>query len=434
MGIMNYPKMDSYKIDTIRKSTLISFGAILLYKLCLDISYYCIISQVWGHAKFELHLNGMKLFESYFLLLIIFFLMPKSSKKLSNIMIWVMILMSYIPMLTIFSLKNESRLFMYAVSGFWVMIFFIIHLPSVQLVRLEQSKVIAYSFSFCLVIIVCLLIFKYVGVSFNFNLSKVYEVRSQFSAMKVPFAGYLFKWLCYIVNPLFFAVFWVKKKWSIVSVIVFLQLLLFSNTGNKTYLFALFFVFVLIWSLDSRYPLFYMSFGLAVIVIIGMGTYWLFGDVWMSSLFTRRTLLDQPQQYFFYYDFFSKNVHTFLSQHNIFNIFMDYPYELDPPNLIGNLYYGNPKSNANTGLVGDAYMNFGFVGLVIWAIVTGLIMKIIDSCSVGVDLRIGVAVVAMPILGLINSALLTNLLTHGLLLAVLLLYLLPKKVWMFKKT
>ncbi len=170
-----------------------------------------------------------------------------------------------------------------------------------------------------------------------------------------------------------------------------------------------------------------MAIGLAGIVSLGILSYWIAGDVWISSLFTRRTLLDQPQQYFFYYDFFSKNDLTFLSQHHLFNLFVDYPYPLDPPHLIGKIYYGDPQSNANTGVVGDAYMNFGFLGLVVWSILIGLIFKIIDSCSKGVDLRIGVAVIAMPVFSLINSALLTNFLTHGLLLVLLLLYLIPKQ-------
>jgi len=78
---------------------------------------------------------------------------------------------------------------------------------------------------------------------------------------------------------------------------------------------------------------------------------------------------DVPQQYFFYFDFFSNNDFTFLSQHHLFNLFFDYKYPLDPPNLIGKVYYGSPDNNANTGLVGDAYMNFGFAGITLWGFV-----------------------------------------------------------------
>ena len=90
------------------------------------------------------------------------------------------------------------------------------------------------------------------------------------------------------------------------------------------------------------------------------------------------------------------------------------------------IYYGSPQNNANTGIVGDAYMNFGFAGLALWGIILIIILKLVDSCSNRVDIRVGVAAIAMPTITLMNSALLTNLLTHGLLLSLLLLYLLPK--------
>jgi len=424
---MNYERLSSYNIDIVKKDTIWSFLSIFLYKFILDLSYYFIISSVWSYSKFELHVNGMKLFESYFLLVVIFILIPKSSKKLSNIMIWLLILLSYVPMLTLFALKDEPRIFMYAVTAFWLTVFLLSHTPSVDLTILDRSRVIIYTLFVCLSIFVFLMIYRYSGFSFNLDLTKVYEIRSKFSELKIPLAGYLFVWLGYIVNPLFFALFYIKRKWILVAFIVSLQLLLFSSTGNKTFLFALVFVLALMWVMTRKYPLAYMAMGLVGIVSLGILSCWLVGDVWISSLFTRRTLLDQPQQYFFYYDFFSKNGFTFLSQHHIFSLFLDYPYPLDPPHLIGKIYYGNPQSNANTGIVGDAYMNFGFLGLVLWSILIGLILKIVDSCSKGVDLRIGVAAIAMPVFSLINSALLTNLLTHGLLLVLLLLYLLPKR-------
>ena len=90
----------------IRKGTIWTFLSLILFKLILDLSYYFVISPVWSYAKFELHLNSLKLVESYLLLFIIFTLMPKSSKKLSNVLVWLLILLSYIPMLTIFAFKD----------------------------------------------------------------------------------------------------------------------------------------------------------------------------------------------------------------------------------------------------------------------------------------------------------------------------------------
>lgn len=413
----------------LKKTTIWAFLSFILFKILLDLSYYFVISRVWGYAGFELHLNGLKLVESYLLLFVIFALMPKSSKKLSNILVWLLILLSYVPMLTFFAFKDEAKIYMYAVTGFWLLVFLLLRtpMPTVSLAPLKQSGIIRYSLFVCLGLIVFLMVWKYLGLSFNFDLTRVYDIRREYVSTGIPLAGYLFSWMAYIFNPILFALFITKKRWFPVALIVVLQVLLFSATGNKSYLFALPFVLALMWVMRRRNPLGYIGIGLSGMVLLGMLSYWLLDDIWVSSLFTRRTLLAPAQLSFFYYDFFSRNEPVFLSP-SIFRFFLDYPYHLTPPHLIAEVYFGKPAMNANTGVVGDAYMNFGFVGLALWSVLLTIILKLVDTCSKKVDLRVGIAAVAMPAITLTNSALLTNLLTHGLLLALLLLYLLPKEL------
>jgi hypothetical protein len=83
--------------------------------------------------------------------------------------------------------------------------------------------------------------------------------------------------------------------------------------------------------------------------------------------------------------------------------------------------------NCNTGVVADAFMNFGFAGLFLWALLLALLLKLFDMSTEGKDMKVAVGGIAIPAISLTNSALLTNLLTHGLLLSLLLLYLLPRK-------
>jgi len=56
-----------------------------------------------------------------------------------------------------------------------------------------------------------------------------------------------------------------------------------------------------------------------------------------------------------------------------------------------------------------------------------IILKLVDSFSRNKKIAITVAVIAMPLFFLTNSAFLTSLLTHGLLLSLIILYLLPKE-------
>lgn len=431
MNIKNHETSQKEKLGLkIKKGTIWLFLSLLLFKITLDLSYYFVISQVrgYGYIGFELHPNSLKLFESYFLLLVILVLLPKPPAKLSNTLVWLLVLLSYIPMLTLFALKDEPRIFMYAVTAFWLLVFLLLYapMPTVSLPSLKHSGIIGYSLFVCLGLTVFLLIYKYLGLSFNFDLSGEYEVRRRYVAAGVPMAGYLFSWMAKIVNPVFFALFIVKRNWFPVALIVVLQVLLFSVTGHKLYLFALPFVLALMWIVTRRNPLTYVVLGLSGIVLLSMLSYWLIDDLWLSSLFTRRTLIVPAQLSFLYYDFFSQNELVRLSASRL-GFFLDYPYNLAPGYLIGKVYFGNPAMNAGTGLVGDAYMNFGFIGLALWGILLAIILKLVDICSEGVDLRMGVAAIAIPALSLTNGALTTVLLTGGLFLALILLYLLPRR-------
>jgi len=432
MNIKNQVQSNEYSMGFIRKSTIWVFMSLLLYKIVLDLSYYFIISKIWAYYKLGLNFNGIKLIESFFLLFIIFILMPKTSKKLSNIIIWLLIILSYVPMLTLFALKNESRIYMYAITAFWILIFLLLkmNIPmlSITLFNRLESKTISYAIFAILTFISIILIYNYFAFQINLNLTTVYNARTYYKGLKMPFFSvYCFNWTALIVNPLFFILFFNNKKWINLILIIFVQLFLFTATGHKTYLFAIPFVFVLQWIITRKNSFFLMAIILIGIMLLGILSYLLMDDVLISSLFTVRTLLIPANLSFFYYDYFSKELPIFFSYHRIFRNFLSYPYHLSPPYLIAEYYFNDPIMCSNNGIYSDAYMNFGFIGFVFWGIFLTIIMRIIDRLAKNKDIRLTISCIALPVISLINAPLLTDLLTHGLLISLIFLYLLPKE-------
>lgn len=430
MSIKNQERYLNKRIKlSIKLHTIKVLLSIILYKITLDLSYYFLISKVWRYSKFFLDLNYFKLFESNLLLLIIFIFVLKTKKNLSNIVIWILILLSYIPMLTLYSFMNQSRMYMYAITLFWILISLFLSLPTLHFISFKknQSKLIFFSITTIMFLMVLILIFQCWDFSINLNLAKVYEIRSIYGSIKPMLSGYIFIWISHIVNPVIFVMFYNKKKWSIITLIVILQIILFSITGLKTFLFALPFVLALERLLKSKNLFVFMSLGLVVIILLGMLSYYVFNNIWLSSLFTRRTLLVPAQLSFLYYDFFSNNSHTFLSQHRLFRNFINYPYELSPAHLIGKVYFNRPEKAANNGIYADAYMNFGYFGFILWGLLLIIILRILDRVSNNKDLGICVAAIAIPTISLTNGALLTCFLTHGLFLSLILLYFFPKE-------
>ncbi|MEM3438046.1 MAG: hypothetical protein QXP55_05940 [Nitrososphaerales archaeon] len=270
----------------------------------------------------------------------------------------------------------------------------------------------------------------------NFNFSLVYISRERYIESKIPFAGYIFNWAGYVVNPILTSYLYSYKKWTYLFISLTLQIILFSQTGLKSFLFVYFLALVLLW-INEKYGikrLFHLTpIGLSFIIILGVISYWTVNDVWISSLFIRRSFYVPALLSFYYYDFFSKFGPTFLSQHRIFRALINYPYHLAPSHLIGEVYFRRPEMGANNGILGDSYMNFGFWGIIIWGFIFILILKILDSFIIEENRKIILGVVAIFANVFVNSALLTSLVTHGLLILLFLSILLPKEVKHEKK-
>ena len=413
-------------MPTIRTEALLGVFVLIVYRVLLDLAYVFIVSRVFRYMDFVLDLNGLKLTESYVLLLVVLIVMPKSHRNFSGVLIWLVVMLSFIPLLTIYGLENESRVFTYAVTLFWLFLFLLVrHFPEMKVGSFKKDHKLILALFLLLNGYALLMIQHYFGIRFFFNLARVYETRGAYSAAGIPFAGYLFNWLGYIINPFFFILFLTRKKFFDTFIVLMIQLILFSATGYKTFLFAPVFVFALAAVFKSKRPLVNITVFINAVILAGMASYYLLGDIWISSLFIRRSLLDQGKISYYYYDYFSKNDFTYLS-HSVLRSFLDYPYTLSPARLIGEEYSRYAGAYMNTGIVGDGFMNFGFSGLFLWCILFFILLKVIDSFSRGKNIFLLAALFGMPAIVMTNSGLLTTLSTHGLFVAVVVLCLLPR--------
>ena len=106
----------------------------------------------------------------------------------------------------------------------------------------------------------------------------------------------------------------------------------------------------------------------------------------------------------------------------IANIYSNY---VSPGFLIGDVYFHNPAGNANANLWADGYANAGFLGIIIITLLLMLLLWIYDSISKKKDLRVALLLIAMPAYAITNTSLLTSLLSHGWLPALLLMWYFP---------
>ena len=143
------------------------------------------------------------------------------------------------------------------------------------------------------------------------------------------------------------------------------------------------------------------------------------------SLAVRRLLVVPGQVIAYYYDHFATGPHYLLS-HSILGWLTDAPFTVPPPVLIGRSYFGQAQ-NANGNLWADGLANLGIPGLLVASAILALLLIVLDAVARGKPPVVAVAVGGLSVWSVTNSGLLTAVMTHGIALTIVLIWLLPHR-------
>jgi hypothetical protein len=280
-----------------------------------------------------------------------------------------------------------------------------------------------------------LIFYGYVVSVFGFNfrflsLADVYDQRLEYKDA-VTAAGravaYALEWQANSLNPLLISVGLANKRLLLVIVGIAGQVFLFSVTGFKSVLFSILMMVAMLILFSFRRK----NTGLAFVwgafsCIVGSVVVDRFlNEPFLSSLFVRRLIVTPGLLTGYYFDFFSNNAKALLG-HSIFKHIVAYPYDLLPAQMIGAVYFHNPATDANGNIWADAFANFGIPGIFVFTLLLALVMWLFDSVAAKRDFRVTALMLGIPAFTLANSALLTSLMTHGIALSLLLVYLMPR--------
>lgn len=260
---------------------------------------------------------------------------------------------------------------------------------------------------------------------FSFDLSAIYEVRDDFLRDLAPFLGYLVPWSGGVLMPALMLLGLKRRSWILGLAGLVLQLALFAMTGFKAFLLMPALLLGLYVVGGRRHLAAVVLAGMMFIVAVALVAYaWLDAPV-VPALLVDRVIIVPAELHYWYYDFFG--VHGALPlqlSQSIFSSLSASHYTVPIAEVIGWKYMGQPVS-ANVGMFADAYANFGFAGCAIFALLFAAVLKAMDAVSHGLDPRISAALVGMAAFQLVNSGLLTTMLTGGLLLTIVVLWVFP---------
>ena len=311
----------------------------------------------------------------------------------------------------------------FLVTGYWCTVLLIDRFPFRSgIVRLKGTEQALFVVARGLVALGCVLILSEGQLTLKLSLADVYTARAAWASQIPHVSGYVFSWLAYAVLPILFAHAWRNRRFSEFVVLGFFAYMLFTSTGQKSFLFMPMLVMAVVF-LGAWHPgtsIVPMGLGVFVIAMVVLGS--VTGSIMWVSLGIRRTLFVPAHLTSAYLKFFNVNPVIRLSDSILGRGWSVYPYPVPVPNMVG-AAIGDPGVYANDGLLADGFANFGLVGCFVWAVLLGILIKFLRVATERREhLPEAWAVVASWPVVLLGSGLTTSLLTHGLALGLVMVW------------
>ncbi|MGN6306385.1 MAG: hypothetical protein ACTHNH_16300 [Mesorhizobium sp.] len=268
----------------------------------------------------------------------------------------------------------------------------------------------------------------------NFNILKVYDVRDLIISSIPSAFGYLTPIATGIFIPIAAVEATRRRAWGLVLFLVGLGLFLFGVTSYKGIALNAVASIAFYWLSSQKRPV-ESIVGFLILGLIAstletelahftqnmMG----YDSGIFSSLFLRRFLLVPSIINWAYMDYFD-HIEKFYwwSTSRITLGLVSNPFGVLPPLLIGTEYFKDPTLWANGGWIASGFANASYLGILVYSIGFGIVLSAMDTLGRKLGMPFVVGSMTLIVWKIATTTdFLTAMLTHGLLLALLLLIL-----------
>lgn len=416
---------------------LVAVAAALAYTLALLWSYANVISPSFEYYKFIFHVHIPVLPIAGVAMAVLPVLwLPLTAFRPSSVTLWLIYLFVHVPSSVIpfctFDVEPLRALpYVITLFGCCLLLAWMTRLPRHRLQRANLPAPLFWMLALgSVAAVVCVTVY-YLGLHFKVHsFSEVYDVRAEYTeALSRTPRGlmYVMIWTANVASPFLFVEGLRRRHWLLLGGSIVVQIMLYSMTGLKSFILS----YVLLGGLWAMLHISERKLGRnlllasATMVVLCAGLDSVSGNGFFSSLFVRRLILTPGLFSAFYHDFFSANEKLYLS-HSIFSGWFEYSYETTITYVIGQTYLGRPECGANVNFWADGFANFGYAGMIVYTLILGGVLWFVDCITHERQRVTAILLLAMPSMSLVNSALLTVLFTHGMGLAVFILWTMPQ--------
>lgn len=408
----------------IKKKYIYTIVSTLIFKMILEYGYFTFVNPLYAYSGFTLDISQIKIVESYLLVIIITSCLSKldDSDKPSKVVIYLLFVNLYLPISSLYWLQNNSREYFFIITFSFLFLYLILdRVKQIKTYTLSEGKNIGFLFLITITVIVYGFLIMTGGLQrLNLNLLEVYNTRKGYADSSNVLIGYLLPWQAHVVNLTFLIYGLIKKNKLITLLVILLQVFLFSMTNFKSFLFAPLVVLGLYLIFKKGFKnsiLLLMTSALSTLLTIMILLYKTTEGIVVLSIFLRRLFFVPANLHYTYFNFF-EGMEKYKLSHSILTFIYDNPYNMGPVDLVARDVFGLEGFSPNVGIFGDAYLNFGLMGIIIFVVLLGSILVLFDSVAMKSPLILSMTIIIIPSMSLVNSGMFTSLATHGILFAI----------------
>jgi hypothetical protein len=246
--------------------------------------------------------------------------------------------------------------------------------------------------------------------------------------------NYALMWLSGAIDPFLMGWGLYYKKPYLFLLGTLGQVLVYTSLGTKGSFVSIFFMLAIYLLLQGKRVPFALklTWGL-VALFVGLSVSSVVIESEQSSLFGivlfvvfMRTFAMNGLMTAWYYDFFQRNPQTHFSHIAGVSWVLHYPYANTVGIEVGSFYLGDPTVDANGHLwATDGLAAFGLPGILLISVFCAFVFWALDSVAEKHDPRLTALLVSYAAYNLANIGIFTSLLSGGLALLMVILYLMP---------
>lgn len=399
---------------------IVGIFLILFYRFLLDSIYLSEISPLFDYFLMEDNSNKTSLIVSWGLLLLfipfIMWVFDPKEESAGSYATLLLFSLRVVPFTSFMRFSPQSIDYLFLNIVYWILFFLLLrYWKRVRVPKIEaKTEMPIYMITIIAVGTVLLVSGVYANFRIHLSLSDVYDLREEARAFGMPKILSYFNAATANIIPILMVYFIRTNNKRVVYFLAFIGLLNFSVAGSKSTLFKILLCFLLSFKKDLNLKK-VMIPSLVVLAVTSLVEFYSLDTSFISTIVIRRMFYVPNMLDTLYYSYIHMHSPVFFDTDSYRTISF----------AIGAEYFGRDEMRANNGLFTDAYVNLGAIGCVIFPFILTYFIKMCESLFKNTDKGITLFAVFLIVTTLGSSMFTTSLLTHGLVLLIITVALIP---------